>query len=98
MGTESRKMYFHGRRKNHILTCLSLQATPFRGGQCGAENENLRKIRSTYCHGTVFAPKQCEYQKDATGMDPPKMYSSSQCKHRTYLYGPANYPVFRGAV
>ena len=65
------------------LTCAGLQPTPPQGSQIRAENGNLRKSRSTFNHGTVFAPKQCLYQKEATGMESPKMYFSSQCKNLT---------------
>ena len=50
-----------------ILTCAGLQTTPVHGGHYRAENGNLRKFVSTYCHGTVFAPKQCLYQNEAKG-------------------------------
>ena len=36
------------------------------------ENGNLRNFGSTNPHGTAFAPKQCLYQNEATGMDNPK--------------------------
>ena len=38
------------------------------------------------------------YQKEATGMERPEMYSASRCKHHTYLCGPTKYPVSREAV
>ena len=75
------------------LTCAGLQTTPSHLSQYRAENGNLRKFGSTFCHGTVFAPKHCLYQKEAIGMESPKMYSSRHCKNRTYLCGMANYPV-----
>ena len=78
--------------------CVGLQTTPSHVRQYRAENGNLRKFGSTFRHGTVFAPKQCSYQKEATGMKCPKMYSSSLCKNRTYLCGPANYPISCEAV
>ena len=43
--------------------------------------------------GIAFAPKQCLYQMEATGMESIKMHSSSRCKNRTYLCGTANYHV-----
>ena len=33
----------------------------------------ISKIRATYRHGTVFAPRQCLYQKEATGVGSLKM-------------------------
>ena len=67
------------------LTCTGRQTTPSHVSQYRAENGNLRKSGSTFRHGTVFAPKQCLYQKEATGMESLKRHSSSQCKNRTYL-------------
>ena len=75
------------------LTCAGLQTTPSDETQYRAENENLKKSRSTFRHGTVFAPKQCLNQKKATGVESAKMHSSSRCKNRTYLCGTSNYPV-----
>ena len=75
------------------LICAGLQTTPSQVGQYRAENGNLRKSGSTFSHGTVFAPKQCLYQTEATGMESPKMHSSCRCKTRTYLCGTANHFV-----
>ena len=61
MGMESPKMYSSSWCKN--LTCAGLQTTPSQVSQYKAENGNLRKSRSTFSHGTVFAPKQCLYQQ-----------------------------------
>ena len=75
------------------LTCAGLQTTLSHLSQYGAENGNLWKSGSTFSHGTVFAPKQCLYQKEATDLDSPKMYFSHWCKSLTYLCGTANDPV-----
>ena len=75
------------------LTCAGLQTTPSDETQYRAENENLKKSRSTFRHGTVFAPKQCLNQKKATGMESPKMHLSTRCRNRTYLCGTSNYHV-----
>ena len=71
------------------LTCAGLQTTPFQVSQCRAENENLRKSGSTFRHGTVFAPKQCVYQKEATRMESQKnaFLKSVQEPHLPVLYG-----------
>ena len=74
-------MYSSRRCKN--LTCAGLQTTPSHVSQYRAENGNLRKSGSTFSHGTVFVPKQCLYQKEATGMESPKMYSSRRYKNLT---------------
>ena len=78
---------------NTSLTCAGLQTTPSQESQYRAENGNLRYPVSNFCHGTVLAPKHCLYQKEATGMESPKLYSSRQCKNLTYLWGTANDPV-----
>ena len=65
------------------LTCAGRQTTPSQGSQYRSENGNLWKVGWTYCHGTVFAPRQCLYQKKATGMERPEMYSPSRCKNPT---------------
>ena len=70
-----------------VLTCVGRQTTQYRVSQFRAENGGLRKCGSTFRHGTVFALKQCLYQKEATGIEILKMHSSSRCKNRTYLYG-----------
>ena len=50
------------------LTCAGQKTTPSHGGRYTAENRNLRKLGWTYCHGTMFAPRQYLYAKEATGM------------------------------
>ena len=75
------------------LTCAGHQPTRSHVTQNTAENGNLRKSGSIFRHSTVFAPKQCLYQKEATGIESPKMHSCSLCKSRTYLCGTSNYPV-----
>ena len=75
------------------IAFVGRQTTPSNVGQCRAENGNLRKSGSTFHHGTMFAPNQCLYQKEATGMESPIMHSSSRCKNHTYLCGMANYPI-----
>ena len=75
------------------LTRAGRLTTPSHVSQYKAKNGNLRKSGSTFRYGKMFAPKQCLYQKEATGMESPKMHSSSRCKKRTYLCGTANYPL-----
>ena len=75
------------------LTCAGRQTTHSHVSQCRAKNGNLRKSVSTFHNGTVFAPKQCFYQNEVTGIESLKIYSSSRCENRTYLCGTANYPV-----
>ena len=80
------------------LTCAGMQTTTSRVRRYKAENGNFWKFWSTFHHGTMFAPKQFLYQKEATGMEYTKMYSSRRCKNRTYLCVPANYPISCEAV
>ena len=75
------------------LTCAALQTTPSLVSQYRAENGNLWKSGPSFCHATVFAPKQCLRQNKATGMGSPKMHFSSRCKNRTYMCRTANYPI-----
>ena len=62
------------------LTCVGLQTTLSQVTQYMVENRNFRISESTFFHGTVFAPKQCLHQNEATSMESPKMYCYSQCK------------------
>ena len=75
-----------------LLTCAGRQNTPSRGRRYRAQNGKLRKLGRTYRHGTVFAPRKYLYQKEATGMERPEMYSASRCNNPTYLCGPSKYP------
>ena len=81
-----------------ILTCAGCQNTPCRGRRYRAQNGKLRNLGRTYRHGTVFAPRKYLYQKEATGMERPEMYSASRCKNHTYLCKVSKYPVSREAV
>ena len=80
------------------LNCAGRHNTPSRGKQYRAQYGNVGKLGRTYCHGTVFAPRKCFYQKEATGMERPEMYSVSRCNNPTYLCGPSKYPVSKEAV
>ena len=74
-GMESQKMHSSSRCKNR----MGRHTTPSHVSQYRAENGNLVKSGSTFHHGTVFAPKQCLYQKEVSGMESPKMHSFSRC-------------------
>ena len=80
------------------LTCAGRQNTPSRGRQYRAQYGKFGKLGRTYGYGTVFATRKYLYQKEATGMERPEMYSVSRCNDPTYLCGPSNYPVSREAV
>ena len=65
---------------------------PISGRWYGADKGNLHALGWTYHHGTVFAPRQYLYQKEATGMERLEMYFPSRCKNPTHLCGPLKYP------
>ena len=68
-------------------------APPYRGG-----NGNLGKFEAVDCNGTVFAPKQCLYQKLASGTENLKIQSLCRCNKLTGLYGPVNHQISCTAV
>ena len=72
--------------------------TPSRGRQYRDQNGKFGKLGRTYGHGTVIAPRKYIYQKEATVMERPEMYSVSRCNNHTYLCGPSYYPVSREAI
>ena len=80
------------------LSCAGRQTIPSQRRQGGVENGNLCKLGWTYRHGTVFSPTKYLYQKEATGMVRPEVYSPSQCKNPYYLCRPSNYPVSKESV
>ena len=63
------------------------QNTPSRGRQYMAQNGKFGKLGRTYGHDTVFATRKYFYQKEATGMERPEIYSVSRCNNHTYLCG-----------
>ena len=80
------------------LAYAGLQTTSSQVSQYRAEKGNLRNSGSTFSHGTTFTPKQCFFQKEAAGMESPKIYSSCRCKNLNYLWGTANDPISRKPV
>ena len=50
-------------------------------------NQNFRNFGATFYHGTMFAPMQSLYCKEATGVESSKMEFPSHCKNRTDRYG-----------
>ena len=81
-----------------IVTYAGRQITPSRRRRYRAQKGKLRKLKWTYRHGTVFAPRKYLYQKEATGMERADMYPTNQCSTPTYLCGPVKYPVSRETV
>ena len=80
------------------LTYAGRQRTRSRGRQYRAQNGKLQKLRRSYLHGTVFAPRKYFYQNETKGIERPEMYSARRCNNPTYLCGPSKYPVSREAV
>ena len=70
-----------------------LQTTRFHAAPYGTVSANLRKVGTLFRRGTVFAPIQSTYGREATGMENPKMRSLFWCRKRTSQYGPVNCPV-----
>ena len=75
-----------------------LQTTRFHAAPYGTVSANLRKVGTFFRRGTVFAPIQSTYEKEATGMENPKMQSLFLCRKPTSQYAPANYPVSCSAL
>ena len=71
------------------LNCQCHQNTSPRGRQYRAQNGKFGKLGRTYGHGTVFAPRKYLYQKEATCMERPEIYSVSRCNNHTHLCGPS---------
>ena len=80
------------------LICAGRQNTPSRLMRYRAKTGNLRKLGRTYRQGTVLPPRKYLYQKEAMGMERPKMYFASRCNNLTYLCGSSKYPVSIDAV
>ena len=97
MGMERPELYFPSQCKN-AHTYVGRQTTPTKGRRYIKEKGNLRKLGWTYHHGTIFAPKQCLHQKEATGMERPEMYFPSRCRNPTHLCGLSKYPFTREAL
>ena len=54
------------------LTGTGQQTTPCLAAPYWVSNRNFQNFGATYRHGTVFAPMQCLYCKEATGVESPK--------------------------
>ena len=72
------------------LTSAGREITPSQGSQNRPDNGNLHNLGWTCCHGTPFAPRQYLYQKEATGMESPEMYSLTRCRNPSYSCGSSN--------
>ena len=70
------------------LTFAGRQSIPSQGRRYRGEKANFRILGWTYRNGTVFAPYQDLYPKEATGMVSPEMHFPRRCKNCTYLCGP----------
>ena len=86
------EMYAPSRCKTPSYLCRP-QTIPSQGRRYKVEIGNWRKFGWTYCHGTIFAPREYLCQKEATGIVRPEMYSPGQCKNPSYLCRSSNYMV-----
>ena len=60
-----------------------LQTTRFHTAPYWTVSANLRKVGASFRRGTVFAPIQSTYEKEATGMENSKMQSLFWCRKPT---------------
>ena len=97
MDMERPETYSTTRCNNPTYLCGPSKYTVSREAVC-AQNEKLPKLGRTYRHGTVFAPRKYLYQKEATGIERPEMYSASMCNNPTYLCGLSKYPISKEVV
>ena len=70
-----------------------VHAAPFR-----SDFAKMRKHGTTLWQGTVSAPNQYLYEKEATGMESPIIESLLQCKQPTSPYGPLKHRCSCSAV
>ena len=89
-----RKLRVWGTQKCNFLigaetepTVTGRKTTYSQAMQYMANIGNLRQYGASNPQGTVFAPNQCLYQKEATGVGNPKMSFPNRCRNRTYGYG-----------
>ena len=71
------------------LKCEGRENTPSRGRQHRAKHGKFGKLGRIYGHDTVFVTRKYVYQKEATGMERPEIYSISRFNNHTYLCGPS---------
>ena len=72
------------------LNCAGRHNTPSRGRQYRAQNGKFGNWDGPMAMvPVVFAPRKYLYQKEATGMERPEMYSVSRFNNPTYLWGPS---------
>ena len=90
-GCRVQKYNFWGRVKS-VRTCTKLQITHIHASPYRAYNPNFRNFGASYCHGTVFVRKQYLYQKEALGIQSPKINYLAWCKKCTNIYEASNYP------
>ena len=83
-GIERPEMYSASQSNNPTYLC-GPSSTPSRGRWYRAQNVKLTKLGRTYCHGTVFASNRYLYQKEATCIERPEMYSASRCNNQNTL-------------
>ena len=60
-------------RSKSPLRSTGLQIIRFHAASYRADSTNFQEFGATFRHGTMFEPMQCLYQKEAKGMQSPKM-------------------------
>ena len=70
---QSPKMLSLFRCKKLTLQYGPANNTRFHSVPYRADSTNLREFGAKFRHGTVYAPMQCLYQKEAKGMLSPKV-------------------------
>ena len=90
-------MYFSSRLKNRTYLCVTANYPV----SCKPVQGRERKFAEIWVYLSPWyhvSTKAMFIPKVATGMESPKMHSSTRCKNRTYLCGTANYPVSCKAI
>ena len=90
-GCRAKKYNFWAGVKS-LRTSTELQIARIHESPYRADNANFRNFEASFRHGTVFAPKLYLLQKEALGMQRPKILFFGWCKKSTNLYGASNYP------
>ena len=78
------------------LICLGRQSTSSQESRYRPENGNKRKLGWTYRHGTMFAPRQYLYQKEATGIERPEIFFHYSVQKHLLLVQAIKLPRLRG--
>ena len=87
----SKGKYGNVEPKNAILVSVQKEYFPLRATSKIRASPSRGKFGATFPHGTVFALRQEQFQKKATGMYNLKMQSLFRCKRSTSHFVDANF-------